>query len=168
MDEKLSARARSCCSALEYSVRTARPHTSRAHARRLGQLSGAVLTVAGAIGFGLASPPPCFAQIDPEASVNDYLPPSEPEVSRDEWRQRIEDARRRSKELSRERRDHPELYKPVPEDPDLVATERLLNDDSLQRGDIVSTKKGMFVYQGRPDQPRREQDFVPIAPKATR
>jgi hypothetical protein len=149
-------------------VRTARPHTSRAHARRLGQLSGAVLTVAGAIGFGLASSPSCLAQTDPEPSVSDYLPPSEPEVSRDEWRQRIEDARRRAKELSRERRDHPELYKPVPEDPDLVATERLLNDDSLQRGDIVSTKKGMFVYQGRPDQPRREQDFVPIAPKATR
>lgn len=148
-----------------YSVRTARPYTSLAHARRL---SGAVLTVAAAIGFGLASPASCFAQTEPKPSVNDYLPPSEPEVSRDEWRQRIEDARRRAKEVSRERRDHPELYKPVPEDPDLVATERLLNDDSLQRGDIVSTKKGMFVYQGRPDQPRREQDFVPIAPKATR
>lgn len=147
---------------------TARPHTFLAHARRLGQLAGVVLTVAGAIDFGLANPPSCFAQTEPEPSVSDYLPPSEPEVSRDEWRQRIEDARRRAKELSRERRDHPELYKPVPEDPDLVATERLLNDDSLQRGDIVSTKKGMFVYQGRPDQPRREQDFVPIAPKATR
>ncbi|MCK1353535.1 hypothetical protein IVB02_35800 [Bradyrhizobium sp. 166] len=131
-------------------------------------MAGVVLTVAGAIGFGLASPPSRFAQTEPEPSVSDYLPPSEPEVSRDEWRQRIEDARRRAKQLSRERRDHPELYKPVPEDPDLVATERLLNDDSLQRGDIVSTKKGMFVYQGRPDQPRREQDFVPIAPKATR
>nr|WP_249809267.1 hypothetical protein [Bradyrhizobium sp. 150] len=126
------------------------------------------MTVAGAIGFGLASPPSRFAQTEPEPSVSDYLPPSEPEVSRDEWRQRIEDARRRAKQLSRERRDHPELCKPVPEDPDLVATERLLNDDSLQRGDIVSTKKGMFVYQGRSDQPRREQDFVPIAPKATR
>ncbi|MCK1269290.1 hypothetical protein IVB36_25265 [Bradyrhizobium sp. 35] len=131
-------------------------------------MAGVVLTVAGAIDFGLANPPSCFAQTEPEPSVSDYLPPSEPEVSRDEWRQRIEDARRRAKELSRERRDHPELYKPVPEDPDLVATERLLNDDSLQRGDIVSTKKGMFVYQGRPDQPRRERDFVPIAPKATR
>jgi hypothetical protein len=149
-------------------VRTARPHTPLARARRLGPLSGAVLTVAAAIGFGLASPPSCLAQTEPEPSVNDYLLPSEPEVSRDEWRQRIEDARRRAKEVSRERRDNPELYKPVPEDPDLVATERLLNDDSLQRGDIVSTKKGMFVYQGRPDQPRREQDFVPIAPKATR
>ncbi|MCK1675294.1 hypothetical protein IVA89_26545 [Bradyrhizobium sp. 150] len=131
-------------------------------------MAGVVLTVAGAIGFGLASPPSRFAQTEPEPSVSDYLPPSEPEVSRDEWRQRIEDARRRAKQLSRERRDHPELCKPVPEDPDLVATERLLNDDSLQRGDIVSTKKGMFVYQGRSDQPRREQDFVPIAPKATR
>src|SRR4051812_18471421 len=49
-----------------YSVRTARPHTSRAHARRLGQLSGAVLTVAAAIGFGLASSPSCLAQTDPE------------------------------------------------------------------------------------------------------
>ena len=29
-------------------------------------------------------------------------------------------------------------------------------------------EKGMFIYQGRPDQPRREQDFVPITPKATR
>nr|AWL99640.1 hypothetical protein CIT40_06075 [Bradyrhizobium amphicarpaeae] len=131
-----------------------------------GALGGAVMTIAG--GLGLATPSQCFAQTEPEPSVNDYLPPSEPEVSRDEWRQRIEDARRRAKEASRERREHPELYKPVPEDPDLVATERLLRDDSLQRGDIVTTKKGMFVYQGRSDQPRRDQDFVPVNPKSVR
>ncbi|MGY2933649.1 hypothetical protein ACVWZ6_003251 [Bradyrhizobium sp. GM6.1] len=166
MDEKFPALARSCCSALE--LQRANRATLHLTSSCKARLSGAVLTVAAAIGFGLASPASCFAQTEPKPSVNDYLPPSEPEVSRDEWRQRIEDARRRAKEVSRERRDHPELYKPVPEDPDLVATERLLNDDSLQRGDIVSTKKGMFVYQGRPDQPRREQDFVPIAPKATR
>lgn len=147
-------------------MRTARCHHSPAYARRLGALSRAVVTVACAIGFALTCPCLCLAQAEPERSLNDYLPSSEPEVSRDEWRQRIDDARQRAKEVSRERREHPELYKPVPEDPDLVATERLLNDDSLQRGDIVSTKKGMLVYQGRPDQPRREQDFVPIAPKA--
>ncbi|PSO16487.1 hypothetical protein C7G42_23500 [Bradyrhizobium sp. MOS003] len=135
---------------------------------RFGALGGAVMTLAGALGFGLASPSLCFAQTEPEPSVNDYLPPSEPEVTRDEWRQRIEDARRRAKEASRERREHPELYKPVPEDPDLVATERLLRDDSLQRGDIVTTKKGMFVYQGRSGQPRRDQDFVPVNPKPVR
>lgn len=126
--------------------------------------------VAVAVGFAIyvACPLQCLAQSEPEPSVNDYLPPSEPEVSRDEWRQRIEEARRRAKEAARERRAHPELYKPAPEDPDVVATERLLRDDSLQRGDIVTTKKGMFVYQGRSDQPRRDQDFVPVNPKSVR
>ncbi|NYG48022.1 hypothetical protein CV770_24285 [Bradyrhizobium sp. AC87j1] len=131
-------------------------------------LSQAVVSLAAALGLGLACPCFCLAQAEPEPSLSDYLPPSEPEVTRDEWRQRIEDARRRAKEVSRERRDHPELYKPIPEDPDLVATERLLRDDSLQRGDIVTTKKGMFVYQGRSDQPRRDQDFVPVNPKSMR
>jgi len=127
-------------------------------------------TAGAAVGLALyvACPLSCLAQAEPEPSLNDYLPPSEPEVSRDEWRQRIEDARRRAREVSRERREHPELYKPIPEDPDLVATERLLNDESLQRGDIVATKRGMFVYQGRSDQPRRDQDFVPVNPKSVR
>ncbi|WP_298241386.1 hypothetical protein [uncultured Bradyrhizobium sp.] len=138
--------------------------------RRLLQKAPIKAIVAAAVGFAVyvACPLSCQAQSEPEPSLSDYLPPSEPEVTRDEWRQRIEDARRRAKEASRERREHPELYKPVPEDPDLVATERLLRDDSLQRGDIVTTKKGMFVYQGRPDQPRRDQDFVPVNPKSVR
>jgi hypothetical protein len=100
--------------------------------------------------------------------VNDYLPPEQPEPTRDQWRQRIEDAKRRAREAARERREHPELDAPIPEDPDVVATERVLNDESLQRGDIVKTKKGMFVYQGRADQPRRQEDFVPIEPKPAR
>ncbi|GLR98490.1 MULTISPECIES: hypothetical protein [Bradyrhizobium] len=128
----------------------------------------AIVAVAVGLAMYLACPLLCFAQSEPEPSLSDYLPPSEPEVSRDEWRQRIEEARRRAKEASRERREHPELYKPTPEDPDIVATERLLRDDSLQRGDIVTTKKGMFVYQGRSDQPRRDQDFVPVNPKSLR
>ncbi|UVO33489.1 hypothetical protein KUF59_34905 [Bradyrhizobium arachidis] len=115
-----------------------------------------------------ACAPACLAQTDPEPSVNDYLPPAEPEPSREDWRQRIEDAKRRAKEVSRERRENPELYRPIPEDPERAASERVLNDESLQRGDIVATKKGMFVYQGRSDQPRRDQDFLPIAPKPVR
>ena len=138
--------------------------------RRIPGDASVKLLLAAAVGLAVsvAGPPSCFAKSEPEPSLSDYLPPSEPEVSRDEWRQRIEEARRRAKEVSRERREHPELYKPIPEDPDLVATERLLRDDSLQRGDIVTTKKGMFVYQGRSDQPRRDQDFVPVAPKSVR
>lgn len=149
-------------------MRTVRHDQLSDDGRRLGALSRTVIIVAGTLGLGLANAPLCLAQTEPEPSLNDYLPPSEPEVTRDEWRQRIEDARRRAKEASRERREHPELYKPIPEDPDLVATERLLRDDSLQRGDIVTTKKGMFVYQGRSDQPRRDQDFVPVNPKSVR
>jgi hypothetical protein len=112
--------------------------------------------------------PACAAQDDPEPTIGDYSPPDQPEVSRDEWRQRIEQAKRRAKEAARERREHPELHVPIPEDPEIVASERVLNDESLQRGDIVTTKKGMFVYRGRTDQSRREDDFVPIAPKPAR
>jgi len=146
-------------------VRPVRRHHSPAYTRRFAALSRAV-TIAGGLALCLACSPPSLAQTEPEPSLNDYLPPSEPELTRDEWRQRIEDARRRGNEVARERREHPELYKPLPEDPEIVATERVLNDESLQRGDIIATKKGMFIYQGRSDQPRREQDFVPIAPKA--
>lgn len=147
-------------------MRPVRRDHSLAEARRFAALSRAV-TIAG-LALGLACSHPCLAQTEPEPSLNDYLPPSQPELTRDEWRQRIEDARRRAKEVARERREHPELYMPVPEDPEIVATERALNDESLQRGDIIATKKGMFVYQGRSDQPRREQDFVPIPPKTAR
>lgn len=132
------------------------------------QWAGAIAAVVvGSAGY-FAVLPSCVAQTEPEPSLSDYLPPSEPEPSRDAWRQRIDEAKRRAKEVSRERREHPELYAPVPEDPEIVATERALNDESLQRGDIIATKKGMFIYQGRPDRPRREQDFVPIAPKSER
>lgn len=116
----------------------------------------------------LAFPPACVAQEDPGPAVGEYLPPDQPEISREEWRQRVQDARRRAKDVARERREHPELYLPIPEDPEIVASERVLNDDSLQRGDIVATKKGMFVYRGRTDQPRRDDDFLPIGPRPTR
>ncbi|WP_271621587.1 hypothetical protein [Bradyrhizobium sp. CCBAU 51745] len=131
-------------------------------------LLGALVAASGGLGACLVDPTPCFAEDEPGPTINDFLPSSEPELTRDQWRQRIDEARQRAKEASREHREHPELYKPVPEDPDLVATERILNDESLQRGDIVTTKKGTFIYQGRSDQPRREQDFVPVAPKPGR
>jgi hypothetical protein len=86
-----------------------------------------------------------------------------PEVSRDEWRQRVQDAKRRAREVAIDRRSHPELYVvPLPTDPEIEATERVLNDDSLKRGDIVSTKNGLFVFRGRVDQQRRDGDFVKI------
>jgi hypothetical protein len=42
------------------------------------------------------------------------------------------------------------------------ATEKVLMDSSLQLGDIVSTSKGLFVFQGRNDRDRSRDDFVPL------
>jgi hypothetical protein len=96
------------------------------------------------------------AKEDMAAATRDDAP-RQPEISRTAWRQRLDVAKRRAREVARERRQHVELYIPIPEDPDLVATERVLNDESLQTGDIVSTNKGMFVFRGRADQPRRRK-----------
>jgi len=116
-------------------------------------LTGLTVT-AGLSGHGSAADEPEMAPAD--------LDPVQPELSKEEWRQRIEDAKRRSKEVAQERREHPELSAPIPEDPEVIATERLLNDESLRNGDVVSTKRGLFVYRGRGDLPRRSEDFVPI------
>jgi hypothetical protein len=139
---------------------------------RLSKTQRVLPAVALAVGLGLIVLPPATVaraqQDEPGPAVSDFLPPDQPEPSRDEWRQRIEEAKRRAKDVARERREHPEFYVPVQEDPEVIASERVLKDESLQPGDIVTTKKGMFVYQGRPDQPRSEQDFAPIKPKPAR
>jgi hypothetical protein len=112
--------------------------------------------------------PACRAQDEPGPTVDDFISTGPPEPSRDQWRQRVEEAKRRAKQVARERRENPELHLPIPEDPEIVASERVFNDETLQRGDIVTTKKGTFVYQGPSDQPRREENFVPIAPDTKR
>lgn len=84
------------------------------------------------------------------------------EVSRQEWLERVQEARRRAKEAAVEHRLHPERYTPSPADAARIASERILNDDSLQPGDIVSTDKGLFVFRGSADQPPKSEDFVPL------
>jgi hypothetical protein len=104
--------------------------------------------------------PPCPAQNAPESSNGTVE--VQPEVSRRDWLQRLQDARQRAKEPAVEHRLHPERYAPSPEDKARIASERVLNDDSLQPGDIVSTDKGLFVFRGSADQPPKSEDFVPL------
>ena len=92
----------------------------------------------------------------------------QPEISRDGWRERVQEAKRRAREVALERRYYPELHAAPPEDPERIATERVLNDESLQRGDIVSTNKGLFVFRGRSDQPHTDSDFIPLPPLRSR
>jgi TPP-dependent 2-oxoacid decarboxylase len=103
---------------------------------------------------------PCIAQETPESgSVTDE---AQPEVSRQEWMERIQEAKQRAKDAALEHRMHPERYVPSPEDKARIASERVLNDNSLQPGDIVSTDKGLFVFRGSADQPPKSEDFVPL------
>lgn len=118
----------------------------------LGACALAVAIVGGVSGIGWAEEPQ-MEQLSQEQIA--------PEVSRDEWRGRVEEARRRAREAALDRRNHPERYLPAPPlDPGIEASQRVLNDDSLQRGDIVSTKRGLFVFRGLIDQRRGEDDFV--------
>lgn len=89
--------------------------------------------------------------------------PSEP--SREEWRERVQAARQKAREIALERRNHPELYFVPEQDQERVATDRVLSDQSLQPGDIVSTKKGLFIFRGHPDQPRKNEDFIQVPPR---
>lgn len=104
--------------------------------------------------------PPCPAQNAPESSSATVE--VQPEVSRHQWLQRLQEARQRAKETALEHRLHPERYAPSPEDQARIASERVLNDGSLQPGDIVSTDKGLFVFRGSADQPPTSEDFVPL------
>ena len=124
--------------------------------RRVDRAGARALAVLYALAAGSAA---CLAQ-DVTAPVIEE--PGPPEISREGWQARILEARRRAKEAASERRANPVPSIAIPEDPERVATERVLNDESLQRGDIVSTRNGLFVFQGRSDQPRRDGDFVAL------
>jgi hypothetical protein len=103
---------------------------------------------------------PCVAQ-DAAQSANP-TDEAQPEVSRQQWIERVQEAKQRAKDAALDHRLHPERYTPSPEDKARIASERVLNDDSLQPGDIVSTSKGLFVFHGSADQPPKSQDFVPL------
>ncbi|MBI5128455.1 MAG: hypothetical protein HZA66_03350 [Rhodopseudomonas palustris] len=114
----------------------------------------------------------CMAIGTAQTQEADTDPPlNDPAVTmtRPEWQQRIEQARRRARDVALDRRLHPERYlPPPPEDPEISATARVLRDESLQPGDIVATKKGLMMFRGRSDQPRSEADFVPLPGGETR
>jgi hypothetical protein len=82
-------------------------------------------------------------------------------MSREQWRARIQNSRERAEIVRRERRT---FIPPPPTSEELAeeASQRVLEDDSLRPGDVVSTNRGLFRYQGPPDRERRPDDFVRI------
>jgi hypothetical protein len=82
-------------------------------------------------------------------------------LTRGQWQQRLEQARRRSEEFVANARAN---NIPAEEfDRDAEASERAMNDHTLQPGDIVATNKGLFIFTGK-DEVRGTSNFT-LAPK---
>jgi len=84
------------------------------------------------------------------------------DMSRSEWRERVAEAKHRARQFALEHRGRSTFDTPSMADEERMASERILNDDSLQSGDIVSTSKGLFVFKGRSDRERRDGDFIAL------
>jgi len=92
------------------------------------------------------------------------------------WRSEITTARVRADayrdrlkaELDRRKIDRM-LNPPISEDVERAqhASDEVRNDSSLQKGDIVSTADGLFVFVGDPEGDHKPSDLVPLAPRAS-
>jgi hypothetical protein len=80
----------------------------------------------------------------------------------EQWQQRLLEARRRSEQFVANARN--QAVDPPPSDKEEaeVADQRVMNDPSLQRGDIIATSKGLFVFVGRDSEAHQPGDFFPV------
>ena len=78
-------------------------------------------------------------------------------LTREQWQQRVEEARHRSMEFIANARAQP--LPPMPADQlEREATDRAMRDPTLQPGDIISTNKGFVVFTGREEE-HQPSDF---------
>ena len=87
------------------------------------------------------------------------------DMSRELWRERVAEAKRRARRFALENRGRSALSPPSAAEEERIASERVLNDESLQWGDIVSTNKGLYVFKGRADRERSDSDFIALQPR---
>ncbi len=79
-------------------------------------------------------------------------------LTREQWQQRVQDARRHSEEFVANARVRPEAST-TPAQEETEAAGRALNDPTLRQGDVISTGKGFVVFVGR-DEEHRPNDFL--------
>jgi hypothetical protein len=82
-------------------------------------------------------------------------------LTSEQWQQRVQDARRRSEEFVANARTRTADPPPSDKADAEAADQRAMNDPSLQRGDIIATSQGLFVFVGRDSEERQPGDFVP-------
>jgi hypothetical protein len=102
------------------------------------------------VGGCFAAAPQCGLGQEP-----DDFPDSS--LTRQQWQQRIDEARQRSEEFVANIRTQA-VPLPQPEQKDTEAADRAMHDPSLREGDIVATGKGFVVFVGR-DETHQPQDF---------
>ena len=83
------------------------------------------------------------------------------QISREQWQTQVKAAREQSETIRRERR-HLIQQAPTAEELAEDVSRRVLEDDSLRPGDVVSTNRGLFRFQGAADRERNPDDFVRI------
>ena len=86
-------------------------------------------------------------------------------ITRDDWKRRIDDARKRSELARKDWQLNPPSRAVTEESMAKIAAERALNDYTLQPGDIVSTDKGLLQFRGWAGADGRDAQFSPVAPR---
>ena len=87
---------------------------------------------------------------------------SDSALTREQWQQRLEQARRRSEEFVANARANSAAAEEF-DQKDAEASQRAMNDPTLQPGDLVATDKGLFIFTGQ-DEGRGAGNFR-LAPK---
>lgn len=100
-----------------------------------------------------------------EQMANDLAPSEDSLISREDWKRRIGEARSRAERARLDWRLNAPLRMVAPDSPEKIATARVLSDDTLQPGDIVSTDKGFFLFRGRSGPGGQAADLVPVVPR---
>jgi hypothetical protein len=83
------------------------------------------------------------------------------QMSREEWQNQVKSSRQRAEEMRRLRKSFI-AQAPTAEEIAEQASSRAFNDGSLRPGDVISTNRGFFRFQGFPDRERKPEDFVRI------
>jgi hypothetical protein len=87
-------------------------------------------------------------------------------LTREQWQERVEAARRRSADFVSNARSQ-SAEPPTALDEAKEATDRAMNDPTLQPGDVVATSKGLVVFVGREEQ-HQPTDFQPARDRQPR
>ena len=83
-------------------------------------------------------------------------------LTAEQWQQRVMDARRRAEEYVANARTRTASPAQSDQEETEAADQRAMNDPSLQRGDIIATSKGFFVFTGDDRDQRTPADFSPV------